>query len=252
MDTRGIFANDETTPMVEIAMRIPGPWGEPRQLVDRMPKGSRCDGRTFTLPGGTSVDFGAVPSDDQFAAIFQSACRSPMTEAEREVVADYKINILLSGRGGSLDAARSMMEAAAEFVKAGAGGVFIDNCGMAHGGEAWLEMTEDGGVDALSFAFVSIVRGDQEVWTMGMHALGQPEILMKRYDADRGFDPIEMIRYLCRGDKPVGDGHIIADLDGPRFKCSAEPCTEFESGSPFHNPFGRLRLVSFKEEAERN
>ena len=33
-----------------------------------------------------------------------------------------------------------------------------------------------------------------------------------------GFDIVEAIRYLSRGDKPVDNGHIIADLDGPRFQ----------------------------------
>ena len=33
-------------------------------------------------------------------------------------------------------------------------------------------MTEDGGPEALSFAFVAIVGGRSDAWTMGMHDLG--------------------------------------------------------------------------------
>src|SRR5271170_6048004 len=91
-----------------------------------------------------------------------------------------------SGPGGSMDAARTMMQAGAAMVRAGGAGVFIDNCGLAHGGQHWLEMTEDGGPDALSFAFVAIVRGRNDVYTIGMHVLGLRDVVMKRKDIDSG------------------------------------------------------------------
>jgi hypothetical protein len=131
--------------------------------------------------------------------------------------------------------------------------VFIDNSALAHGGQDWLEMTEDGGPDAVSFAFVSIVRGDSEVWTMGMHVLGLRDIVMKRADAeDDGFDITEVIRYLARGDKTVGNGHVLADLDGPRFQVIAQDSPARLAGSPMHNPFGRFKLVSVQDIGEIN
>ena len=48
-----------------------------------------------------------------------------------------------------------------------------------------------------------------------------------------------MIRYLAAGEKPVDDGHVIADLDGPRFQAFAQdspegwraaPCTTRSAG----------------------
>ena len=56
----------------------------------------------------------------------------------------------------------------------------------------------------------------------------------------------------ARGDKPVDDGHVIADLNGPRFQAFAEESEEKLAGSPMHNPFGRLRLVSMRDIAETN
>jgi hypothetical protein len=115
-----------------------------------------------------------------------------------------------------------------------------------------MYLTEDGGPDAISFAFVTIVRGDIEVHTIGMHCLGLRDIVMKRSDIEvDGYDIIEVIRYMAAGDKPIGDGHIIADLDGARFRTMA---LDDDSDSPraMHNPFGRLRLVSMKDIAETN
>jgi hypothetical protein len=44
-------------------------------------------------------------------------------------------------------------------------------------------MAEDGGPDALSFAFVAIVRGKAEVYTMGMHIMGLRDSVMKTVSA---------------------------------------------------------------------
>jgi hypothetical protein len=244
--------NESNIP-VTIALRIPGKWSHPRELIERLPADHHLTPETLTMPDGTQVDFGAMEADDQFAQIFRSSCRQPATAEELAKVDGYTVNVLLSGAGGSLEAAHTMMRAGAAMVRAGGAGVFIDNCTLAHGRSQWLAMTEDGGPDALSFAFVAIVRGQADVWTMGMHALGLRDIVMKRTDVEEGgFDIVEVIRYVSRGDKPIDNGHVIADLDGPRFQVFTQDDTQGRVGSPMHNPFGRFRLVSMRDIAESN
>ena len=88
---------------------------------------------------------------------------------------------------------------------------------------------------------------------MGMHVLGLRDIVMKRADADADETAlIEVIRYLSRGDKPVDNGHVIADADGLRFQVFTQESEEGQAGSPMHNPFGCLRLVSMRDIAEAN
>jgi hypothetical protein len=244
---------NEPAASVTIVLRIPGRWSHPSELIRRLPAGFRFTPEALILPDATRVEFGAADADDQFARIFQSSCRQPATAEELATVDGYTVNVLLSGPGGSMEAARTMMRAGSAIVRAGGAGVFIDNSGLAHGGQHWLEMTEDGGPDALSFAFVSIVRGRADVWTMGMHVLGLPDIVMRRADVETGgFDIIEVIRYVCREEKPMGHGHVIADLGGVRFRASLEGGDETLAGSPMYNPFGRLRLVSMRDIAETN
>jgi hypothetical protein len=105
----------------------------------------------------------------------------------------------------------------------------------------------------LSYAFAAIVRGQEEVWTIGMHVLGLRDIVMKRADIEvEGFDIVEVIRYLSAGDKPIEDGHILGDLDGPRFQAFTQDCAQKLKGSPMYNPFGCLKLVSLRDIAESN
>jgi hypothetical protein len=244
---------NEPAAAITIALRIPGQWSHPKELIQRLPADCRLTAEALILPDATQVEFGAMAADAQFAKIFRSSCRQPATDDELATVDGYTVNVFLRGPGGSMQAARTMMQAGAAMVRAGGAGVFIDNSTVAHGGQHWLEMTEDGGPDALSFAFVAIVRGRADVWTMGMHVLGLRDIVMKRADVEEGgFDIVEVIRYLARGDKPVGDGHVIADLSGPRFQAFTQESPERMAGSPMHNPFGRLKLVSMPDVAECN
>jgi hypothetical protein len=253
VERRRVFAMNEPVAPITVDLRIPGKWSHPRELVQRMPPGCRFTPESLILPDGTEVELGFRAADDQFAEIFRSSCRQQPTDDELATVDGYTVNVLLSGPGGSMEAARAMMRAGGAVVRAGGAGVFIDNSALAHGGQHWLDMTEDGGPDALSFAFVAVVRGKTDVWTMGMHVLGLRDVVMKRTDVEEGgFDIVEVIRYLCRGEKPVDDGHIIADLDGPRFRVSTQDSAGDGLPGAMHNPFGRLKLVSMRDIAETN
>jgi hypothetical protein len=244
---------NEPTASVIVDLRIPGAWQHPQELIDRLPRDCRLTPESLILPDGTRVEIGFLDADDQFAQIFRSSCRQPAADDELATVDNYTVNVTLSGPGGSLDAARTMIEAAAAIIRAGGAGVFIDNSGLAHGGGHWLEMADDGTPAAVSFAFVAIVRGKTDVWTMGMQVLGLPDIVMQRTDIEvHGFDIVEVIRYLAQGDKPIGDGHILADLDGPKFQAVAEDSPSEFANSAMHNRFGRLKLVSVRDIAETN
>ncbi len=238
----------------QITLRIPGAWSHPGELLNRLPAGYRLTPDALFLPDGTSMEFFPMPPDEQFPQIFQSSCRRPPTDDERAIVARYTVNVGLTGPGGSLESARSVMQAGAAIVQAGGAGVFIDNSALAHGGGVWTELADDGGPDALSFAFAAIVRGRDEVYTMGMQTMGFPDLLMRRFDLEEqgGDSIIEIIRYVCGSDKPIGVGHLLADERGPRFQVVATASDEFDVQSPMHNPFGRLKIASLKDIAEGN
>lgn len=236
-----------------ITLRVPGDWSHPGELLERLPKGVRLGPAHLQLADGAKIEFTPLPPDDDFPRIFEMACRRPATTEELTAIGRYQVNVGLSGPGGSLEAALAMMRAGAAIVQAGGAGVFIDNSALAHGGSDWLAMTEDGGSDAISFAFVSIVRGGRETYTMGMHVMGYPELTMKAIENDeQGESMVELLRYVCRGDKPIGVGHVLADELGPRFRVVAGEDDNYGDESPMHNPYGRLKIVSMKEIAEGN
>ena len=244
---------NETDVDVTTTLRIPGDWRHPSELIARMPPGFRLTSQAVILPDGTEVEFTTLPPDDQFAQVFQSVCRPPATTEEIRRVNKYTVNIGLSGPGGGMAAALTTMQAGAAIVRAGGIGVFIDDSALAHGGDHWIEMTDDGSCDAVSFAFVNVVGNRREVRTMGMHVLGLPEIVMQRSDIDDDGNVIaEVIRYMCQSEKPVGDGHVLASEAGPRFHVRTTDSDQRHLALPMRNPFGRLKLVSCRDSTERN
>ncbi len=243
----------DTNDSSRITLRIPGAWSHPGELLERLPEGFRLTPEALVLPGGMKIDFVPMAPDEVFPRIFETSCRRPATDDELAIVARYTVNFGLTGPGGSMESALKMMEAGAAIVRAGGAGVFIDNSGLAHGGADWIHLTEDGGPEAVSFAYTSIVRGEHQVYTMGMHVMGFPDILMRTAEIDeQGETVIEIIRYVCGGGRPIGVGHVLADEQGPRFQVVARTDDEFEADSPMHNPFGQLKIVSAKDIAEGN
>jgi hypothetical protein len=240
-------------PSSRITLRIPGDWSHPGELLERLPDGFRLTPEALLLPDGAQMEFTPMPPDDQFPQIFQSSCRRPPTNEELAIVNRYTVNVGLSGPVGSLESARTTMQAGAAVVRAGGAGVFIDNSALAHGGGDWIELTDDGGPDAISYAFASIIQGGREVYTMGMGVMGFPDLVMRSADLDeQGETIVDIIRYVCGGEKPIGLGHLLADEQGPRFQVVATTSDEFDTQSPMHNPFGRLRIMSVKDLAEGN
>lgn len=236
-----------------ITLRIPGDWAHPGELLERMPEGYRLTPESLFLPDGTEIEFNPMPPDRQFPQIFQGSCRRPPQENELAVVKRYTVNVGLTGPGGSIPSALAMMQAGSAIVQAGGAGVFIDNSALSHGGADWLALTDDGGPDAMSFAFAAIIRGREEVYTMGLQVMGFSDLLMRRADLEEDGDTIiEILRYVCDGSRPIGVGHILADEHGPRFQVVGQTTDDFPADSPMHNPFGRLKIISAKDVAEGN
>ena len=58
---------NEPAASVTIALRIPGQWANPQELIQRLPAGCRLTAETLVLPDGTQVEFGAMAADAALA-----------------------------------------------------------------------------------------------------------------------------------------------------------------------------------------
>jgi hypothetical protein len=86
-----MFAMNEPAAPITVALRIPGRWSHPKDLIQRLPDGYRLTPESLILHDATPIDFGAVEADQQFAQIFRSSCRQPATADELATVDHYTV-----------------------------------------------------------------------------------------------------------------------------------------------------------------
>jgi len=242
-----------TTHNVEVTLRIPGRWSNLCELTKSLPAGCHLTQELFLMPDGTGFEVNIREADNQFVAVFASSCRQDPTDEEKKAIEQYSVQVCLTGPGGSAEKARELMRAAEAILQAGGAGVFIDNSGVAFGATQWRELSQCNDAEAISFAFVGIIRGKTDAFTVGLHILGLPDLLMRKEDiGDDGQVIIELIQYVSTHEREVGDGHSILDTHGMRFFVSAVKDEKVAAHSPMHNPWGRLRLTSTSQICESN
>jgi len=229
---------------VEVTLRIPGTWRHPSELVERMPEGCRLTPEELVLPSGARFEFNALDADEEFPAVFASSCPKLPTEEEREQIENYTVNVCLTGPGGSLPAAGNLMEAAAALIEAGAAGVFVDNSGIAHGATDWLTLAGDQAAGGVYWAFVSTVRTDDELYSVGMHVLGYREaVIPSTGNEEYDFRTLHsFLGYSYRSGAKIKDGEVVGDTVLPTFCVYREPADKFSPDAPMYNPFGQWRL----------
>ena len=234
----------------EVILRIPGQWSGTDELEEMLPKGCRFDEEGLHLPDGPTLEFKAMPSDNEFPEVFTSACRKPPSDEELQKVKNYKVNFCLAGPGGSLDAAKHMLKAGAAIVHTGGAGVFVDNSAMAHGRSDWLELAGDEEVGGVFWAFVATVGGSVELWSLGMHVLGFRDAIIPRTGDDEAdhFALNNFLGYLCESEQTIVEGDLLGDEETALYRVRNEPAERFPPGSPLHNPYGLWRLEPVEDE----
>ena len=236
----------------EVTLRIPGLWSGPEEFVKRLPRGCRCTPEMLTLADGTQFEFNALPADEEFPGIFAGSCPKLPTEDERQRIENYKVNLCLTGHGGSIEAAKRIMEGAAAVLTAGGAGVFVDNSGIAHGASDWLTLLEDADGGGVYWAFVSAVRSDEEVYSLGMQILGfRDAVIPSTGNAEYDSRTLHsFLGYTAFSGAAIEEGEVFHDAVLPTFRAYAQPDDRVEAAAPMFNPFGRWRLEPL--DSERN
>jgi hypothetical protein len=238
----------DTVPRIDL--RIPGPWTSPRHLVDAIAR-AKVDyepGDGVLTHAKTGARFALVASepDDQIADVFAGGGR--ITRREVQVIRSHKVKLHVSTPGGSVDAARAVMNAASALLRAGGHGVMVDNSGATHAPRDWFDLARDpGDPGGLYWAFVVVTADGEEAYSAGMHCLGlrDAEIPVRAAGGDReaaGFVLHNFLGYTLQSGIPVLDGDRLGDEQTALFRALAHPCARFGPGTPFYNPYGVWRL----------
>jgi hypothetical protein len=234
----------------EVTLRIPGTWTRPEDFFEHLPPGCHCNEQGLVLTDGSEFELHVLPADVDFPRIFAGSCPKSPTRDEQERIENFKVNICLTARGGSIEAAKRIMAGAAAILTAGGAGVFVDNSGIAHGAADWMALfdsADDGGV---YWAFVSAIQGDEETYSAGMHVLGFRDAIIPS-TGNREFDSRTIhsfLGYTAFSGASLEEGEVVGDLVLPTFQVHQQAEDRFPTDAPMFNPYGRWRLVPLDEQ----
>ena len=106
------------------------------------------------------------------------------------------------------------------------------------------ELQQIQNAQAIVYAFVSIVRGASELYSLGMHAFGcrDAAVVCRNHSFHAEFLAV-FLQAVALDLVPLEDGTMyVNELAGP-FHVTAGLCNRVQSSSPMHNPYGQWRLT---------
>ncbi len=231
----------------EIQLRIPGPWTTHDAFADALRHKSTGyamdDQGLFHIASGLRIQMSVTEHDDQIAGIFEDTGR--LSKREIKAIQQHNVKVHITGPGGSVANARTMMDAASAIAKAGGAGVFVDNSGCAHGVDDWLKLAGDPQPGGLYWAYVAVTAAPDEVWSCGMQCLGFRDASLPDPPPNRelaGFIVHNFLGYVYQSGMEIKDGDTLGGETGAMFRAVHTECTRFEPDSPWFNPFGIWRL----------
>jgi hypothetical protein len=229
-----------------IQLRIPGRWSSPREINDALREASlpyqMLEEALVNTETHEQFQWGVSEHDDEIAELFAHDRRA--TQEQIDLIASHDVKVHLSVPGGSIDAARGIVDAATALVRVGGFGVFVDNSGAAHMSSDWLKLAGDPAPGGLYWIFVVLSGSPEEVFSVGMHCLGLRDAELPFPGSERTAWEVmhNFLGYTYQSGIEVHDGDVLGGENGPEFKVHHHACTRVMPGTAFHNPYGLWRL----------
>ncbi len=242
----------EPSTSARIVLRIPGPWESHEalaQAIEAHNSDAALSGNALRCRNQTARAE-LVEHDPDLRDAFAQTGRL-FSETDLAAIAAHRGAVYLIGAGGSLEAAREMMEFADALLRAGGLAVKVETAGVAHRAQDWLAQSarRETHVGALFIAYVALVASRGAVYSCGMHNLGFPDAILSGDLPPQQAGQLlkDFLMYLLHEQPVLTDEHTFAVSDEQiKFGLAREPRPLFAAGDLFHNPYGWWRLTPLK------
>lgn len=162
-------------------------------------------------------------------------------------IAAHKLVVYITAETGNLADAKYLADTAAMLLHAGGLGVKVETTGKAFEKEQWLEQLTDFEEYKLYPLFVldSIVDREQNVYSCGMHNLGQPDTIVSGVPFQEAVNLMQTFHYYQLMEQPVitNNQTFSTAPDAPVYIITEETEQPYQGDELFENPFGMWRLT---------
>lgn len=232
---------------MEIVLCIPGPWADRSELVQSIVKDS--GGYIFAgmvlmnLETKQPCELDFCDRDDRMLSAFKAAGPHWKDTPEMELISTHKSVCYLISKGGSIESAHSIMNAANALLNSGGYGVKVESSGLAHPPKDWEEQCKYNYLFKSHSSYVVYITSDS-TYSCGMHNFGLPDAIV---DSSESENPSELLRvfthYLLSESPIIRDGQTFSvDSESPAYRVKSHPPINYGESSLFNNPFGMWTL----------
>ncbi len=225
---------------------VPGPWQAVEAVRDALREAGVASERTGDSPfakGALRVDVVSDPGGFGDALTWGRDGRLPpdviAAAAKCTHAALLEFGFLLQ------DDPALVAKAGRALQQAGGVAVRAEASSCASTWESWLQRLESGDADRLVYSAVSIIGGEGEFFTCGMHAFDLPDAEIFLNDERAAIELLDVLCTFQLAEKPVlATGHTFRpDADSDRRRLERWPDHRHRSNDGRRNPFGLWRLV---------
>ncbi|WP_417442065.1 DUF4261 domain-containing protein [Idiomarina sp.] len=232
---------------MEIVLCIPGPWADRSELVQSIVKDS--GGYIFSgmvlmnLETKQSYELDFCGVDERMLSAFEASGPHWKNTAEMELISSHKSVCYLIAKGGSIESAHSIMNAANALLDAGGYGVKVESSGLSHPPKDWKEQCKYNYLFKSHSSYVVYITSES-TYSCGMHNFGLPDAIVNSSESE---NPSELLRvfthYLLSESPVIKEGQTFSvDSDSPAYRIKAHPPIYYGESSLFNNPFGMWKL----------
>ncbi len=232
---------------MEIVLCIPGPWADRSELIESMIKeniGYIYAGMLLmNIETHQSFELEFNEPDERMLLAFEAAGPHWKGTPEMELISHHKSVCYLISKGGSIESAHAIMNAANALISTGGYGVKVESSGLAHSPKDWQEQCKYNHLFKSHSSYVVYIT-DENTYSCGMHNFGLPDAII---DSNESGNPSELLRvftyYLLSESPEIKDGQTFStEANSPAYRIKSHPPIDYGENSLFNNPFGTWQL----------
>lgn len=252
MSTPPDFKKEQT-----IVLGFPGQWENQEAIVKALNQHTDYSYAGISLlhhPSKQSFGIEIYEKDENMRTAFEQLSMGRMTPEQLEAIEQHTFTVYLIGKGGTVEAARQMLQASQAILQAGGLGVKIETTGKAFGVETWNMLCQLEDDARLYDAFVIKLHAEGDVYyTCGMHNLGLRDAIVGAVDqqtAVYALDAFSLYQILEQPHIRPGESFSPAP-ESPSFQINQEEDKRYPKEDIYYNKYGLwiLQPIVSKTEA---
>lgn len=233
----------------QLVIGVPGNWKNRTEIIQAI--ASKSDG--FLMAGNiilnsqTNIGYQVevYEYDPSLSDAFSSASREPLSKDLLTKINNHTYTLYVITDVRDIEDLINVIDVGAGLLKAGGFAVKIENSGVAHSKEVWLELQNNHEYSLIYSHFVNLVGDNDLFYSCGMQLFGLPDVItMSNLASQDAADLIDHFNLYNLVERPtINNGETFSiGQNTPITKIKLSDDSRFDKDNLFYNKFGLIEL----------